>query len=82
MKKAEALKLLDVNNTKLAEILCVSKGHLSRVDDLSKAQVKIVQGHKALEILRETVVVIENLEKERDLFKEKLEQVMATVNSQ
>jgi hypothetical protein len=82
VKKAEALQLLNVNNTELAKILCVSKGHLSRIDDLSDAQVKIVQGQKALEILRETVVVIENLEKERDLFKEKLEQVMATVNSQ
>lgn len=79
MKKAEALALLKVNNTELAKILCVSKGHLSRIEDLSEAQVKIVQGELAKDILKDAVITIENLEARLDAVTKRLESILSVV---
>ena len=42
MYKDFAKKLLDTNNTGLAELLCVTKGHIGNVNELSPAQEKLV----------------------------------------
>ena len=82
MKKAEALALLKVNNTELAKILCVSRGHLPRIEDLSEAQVKIVQGELAKEILKDAVITIENLEGKLDAVTKRLESILLVVQQQ
>ena len=42
MYKDFAKKLLDTNNKGLAELLCVTRGHIGNVKELSPAQEKLV----------------------------------------
>lgn len=80
MEKKTARDMLKANNSELAEILCISGSHLSRMAELSKAQVKIVQGEMAKRILKDCVITIESLEGERDMLQTRLQEVMDAVN--
>lgn len=62
MEKKHARDLLEMNQTELAKLLCISKSHLSRIPKLTDAMSKIVRGALAERILKDAVKTIEKLE--------------------
>jgi hypothetical protein len=72
VNKKDAREMLNVNQTQLAAVLCISRSHLSRMKALGPAQIKIVQGEMAQIILRDAMRHIELLEDERKILLNKL----------
>jgi hypothetical protein len=80
VEKKAARDMLEINNGELADILCISGSHLSRLKELGPAHIKIVQGEMAKRILTDAVLTIESLEGERDMLQKRLQEVMDAVN--